>query len=65
MTTLDKKQLNEQMIKNRNLEIIDALKRYFEYRPFNFELGLELILGKINASRSSSETLELVKKRLQ
>lgn len=64
MTTLDKKQLNEQMIRTRNLEIIDALKQYFEYRPFNFELGLELILGKIDTSRHSNETLELIKKRL-
>lgn len=64
MTTLDKKQLNEQMIRTRNLEILDALKRYFEYRPIDFEQGLELILGKLDTSRHSDKTLELIKKNL-
>lgn len=64
MTTLDKKQLNEQITRTRNLEILDMLKRYFEYRPIDFERGLESILGEINSSRCSDKTLELIKKNL-
>lgn len=64
MTTLDKKQLNEQITRTRNLEILDVLKRYFEYQPIDFEQGLELILGKLDANRHSDKTLELIKKNL-
>lgn len=64
MTTLDEKHLISHQTKVSNIYIIDLLKKYFESNNDDFEIGLSKLLDNIDIHRTSTETLEIMKKNL-
>lgn len=64
MTALDEKHLISHQTKVSNIYIIDLLQKYFESHNDDFEIGLSKLLDNIDIHRTSTETLEIMKKNL-